>query len=171
MRRSGGHRRLWRGPGPLPRAPGQSGVVEVDRPNRQARRRQGKSDPLDAVQAARAALVRRRPLAAKANDGAVEAIRVLLVTRRSATQGRNKALVQMRHLVLTGPDELRVRFKISTRPGWSTGKGLRPLRSPDQVTTATKTALRTLAQRIGALDEERGDLDQLLAPLVAHHGP
>jgi transposase len=31
-------------------------VVEVDRPNRQARRRQGKSDPLDAVEAARAAL-------------------------------------------------------------------------------------------------------------------
>ena len=31
-------------------------VVEVDRPNRQARRNQGKSDPLDAVEAARAAL-------------------------------------------------------------------------------------------------------------------
>ena len=31
-------------------------VIEVDRPNRQARRRQGKSDPLDAVEAARAAL-------------------------------------------------------------------------------------------------------------------
>ncbi len=31
-------------------------VVEVDRPNRLVRRRQGKSDPLDAVEAARAAL-------------------------------------------------------------------------------------------------------------------
>jgi transposase len=31
-------------------------VVEVDRPNRQARRRTGKSDPADAVEAARAAL-------------------------------------------------------------------------------------------------------------------
>ncbi len=31
-------------------------VVEVDRPNRQTRRKQGKSDPTDAVSAARAAL-------------------------------------------------------------------------------------------------------------------
>ena len=31
-------------------------IVEVDRPNRQARRRSGKSDPLDAIEAARAAL-------------------------------------------------------------------------------------------------------------------
>jgi transposase len=31
-------------------------VVEVDRPNRQVRRREGKSDPVDAVAAARAAL-------------------------------------------------------------------------------------------------------------------
>jgi hypothetical protein len=31
-------------------------VVEVNRPNRQARRNHGKSDPLDAVEAARAAL-------------------------------------------------------------------------------------------------------------------
>ena len=31
-------------------------VVEVDRPNRQVRRRLGKSDPIDAVSAARAAL-------------------------------------------------------------------------------------------------------------------
>jgi transposase len=31
-------------------------TVEADRPNRQARQRAGKSDPLDAVEAARAAL-------------------------------------------------------------------------------------------------------------------
>jgi transposase len=146
-------------------------VVEVDRPNRQARRRQGKSDALDAVEAARAVLSG-RAVGAKSRDGAVEAIRVLLVTRRSATQGRNKALVQMRHLVLTGPDELRVRFKhLSQAKLVDEAKGLRPLRSPDQVTAATKVALRTLAQRIGALDEERGDIDQLLTPLVAATAP
>jgi transposase len=146
-------------------------VVEVDRPNRQARRRQGKSDPLDAVEAARAVLSGRAG-GAKSRDGAVEALRVLLVTRRSATQGRNKALVQMRHLVLTGPDELRVRFKgVSQTRLVAKAHDLRPLRSPDQVTAATKTALRTLSRRIGALDEERADLDQLLAPLVAATAP
>jgi hypothetical protein len=50
-------------------------VVEVDRPNRQARRRAGKSDPLDAIEAARAALSGRASGAAKTRDGNVEAIR------------------------------------------------------------------------------------------------
>ena len=36
-------------------------VIEVDRPNRQARRRHGKSDTLDAIEAARAALSRAGP--------------------------------------------------------------------------------------------------------------
>ena len=49
------HRVLWRRTGPFPRPAGVE-VIEVDRHNRQDRRRQGKSDPLDAVEAARAAL-------------------------------------------------------------------------------------------------------------------
>ena len=62
-------------------------VIEVDRHNRQDRRRQGKSDPIDAVQAARAALSGRAHGQAKSRDGAVEAIRVLVVAKRSATSG------------------------------------------------------------------------------------
>ena len=64
-------------------------VVEVDRPDRQDRHRQGKSDPLDAASAARAAQSGRASGAPKGRDGAVEAIRALIVT---------------------GPDELRARF-------------------------------------------------------------
>jgi transposase len=59
-------------------------IVEVDRPSRQARRRAGKSDPLDAVEAARAALSGRACGAAKSRDGNVEAIRALVVAKRSA---------------------------------------------------------------------------------------
>src|SRR5580692_11431833 len=84
-------------------------VAEVDRPNRQARRRQGKSDPLDAVEAARAALSGRAQGHSKSRDGSVEAIRVLVVAKRSATRARTKAIAQMRHLVFTAPDELRHR--------------------------------------------------------------
>ena len=61
-------------------------VVEVDRSDRQDRRRQGKSDPLDAVSAARAAQSGRARGAPKGRDGAVEAIRALMVARRSATR-------------------------------------------------------------------------------------
>ena len=59
-------------------------VVEVDRPNRQSRRRTGKSDPADAVEAARAALSGRAQGTGKAKDGNVEAIRALVVAKRSA---------------------------------------------------------------------------------------
>jgi len=52
-------------------------VVEVDRPNRQERARQGKTDSLDAVEAARAALSGRAFGVAKTRDGNVVAIRTL----------------------------------------------------------------------------------------------
>ncbi len=59
-------------------------VIEVDRPNRKERRRSGKSDPRDAVEAARAALSGRAKNLPKSRDGTVEAIRVLVVAKRSA---------------------------------------------------------------------------------------
>jgi len=62
-------------------------VIEVDRPNRAARRRAGKSDPLDAIEAARAALGGRAKGKAKTRDGEVEAIRVLLQSARPARRG------------------------------------------------------------------------------------
>ena len=85
-------------------------VIEVDRPNRAERRSSGKSDPR-----------RRRGRSSrprwpgqehsKSKDGAVEAIRVLLVAKRSARGARVKALTQMRHLVITAPDQLRCRLR------------------------------------------------------------
>jgi transposase len=65
-------------------------VVEVDRPNRQERARRGKCDPIDAVEAARAAQSGRALGAAKSRDGNVEAIRALVVARRSAREARVK---------------------------------------------------------------------------------
>src|SRR5207344_2059059 len=67
-------------------------VVEVDRCDRQDRRRQGKSDSLDAVSAARAALSRRARGASKGRDGAVEAIRTLMVAKRSAAGERTQTI-------------------------------------------------------------------------------
>ena len=79
-------------------------VIEVDRPNRQERRRNGKSDELDAIDAARAALSGRAAGIAKSADGDVEAIRALLVVRRSGRNVRIKYLNQIRHLGFTAPD-------------------------------------------------------------------
>ena len=109
-------------------------VIEVDRPNRAARRRSGKSDPLDAIEAARAALGGRAQGQAKTKDGAVEAIRVLVIAKRSARQSRVKALTQIRNLGLTAPDQLRCRSKGSRSPrssprGPNCDRGDRPIQS------------------------------------------
>jgi transposase len=107
-------------------------VIEVDRPNREERRRSGKSDPLDAVEAARAALSGRANGRPKSRDGAVEAIRVV-VAKRSARQARTKALIQMRHLGYTAPEQLRCRLKGLSVPALvqrepSCGRHDRPIR-------------------------------------------
>lgn len=83
-------------------------VVEVDRPSRQERRRKGKTDQFDAIEAARAAQGQRQLGAAKSRDGNVEAIRALVVAKRSAKSTKIKTLNQIRHLGFTAPDEIRL---------------------------------------------------------------
>jgi transposase len=147
-------------------------VVEVDRPNRQVRRRQGKSDPVDAVEAARAAQSGRACGAAKTRDGNVEAIRALMVAKRSARSTKIKSLNQIRHLVFTAPDELRGRLKGCSREHLAAeAAALRPRPGGDAVLMATKTALRTLGRRVLALDEEKTALDELLTELVTATAP
>lgn len=142
-------------------------VIEVDRPNRQKRRSSGKSDPLDAVEAARAALGGRATGSPKSRDGAVEAIRVLVVAKRSARQARVKAILQMRHLGYSAPEQLRCRLKGLSVPALvAEGARLRPGRSPDPVTAATKASLSSLAHRIEALDSELAELDERIEALL-----
>ena len=86
-------------------------VVEVDRPNRQRRRRKGKSDPQDAITAARAALSGDAAGEAKTRDGNVESMRVLRVARASARKGRTQALNQMRGLISTAPEPIRAELR------------------------------------------------------------
>ena len=122
-------------------------VVEVDRADRQGRRRRGKSGPLDAVSAARAAQSGRARGAPKGRDGAGEAIRTLMVARRSAAGERTRTINQARALVLTGPDDLRTRFARHTPTALITGlASLRP-RTGDAAGHATRIALRELGRR------------------------
>jgi len=147
-------------------------VIEVNRPDHGQQRRSGKSDPLDAIEAARAALGGRAKAISKGKDGHVEAIRVLLVAKRSARQARVKAIIQMRNLGITAPDELNVRLKGLTVIGLvAEGTRLRPKRSGDVVTAATKTALSSLAHRIVGLDDELGELNEQITSHVAAVAP
>jgi len=78
-------------------------IVEVDRPDRRARRAHGKSDPLDAYSAARAALSGAASVLPKLRNGRVEAIRALRVARSSAVKARSQATNQIKSLIVTGP--------------------------------------------------------------------
>jgi transposase len=146
-------------------------VVEVDRSDRQDRRRQGKSDPLDAVSAARAAQSGRARGAPKGRDGAVEAIRTLMVAKRSARGERTQTINQARALVSTAPDDLRIHFaKHSSATLVAETAALRP-RPGDTVGYATRIALRELGRRAEFLADQIERLDELIIPLVTVHSP
>ena len=146
-------------------------VVEVDRADRQDRHRAGKSDPLDAVSAARAAQSGRAAGAPKGRDGAVEAIRVLMVVKRSAGHERTQAINQARALIVTGPEELRARFARHT-PAQLVAEltALRP-RPGDVPGYATRVALRELGRRARFPGAQTGQLDELIVPLVTARAP
>ena len=146
-------------------------VIEVDRSDRQDRRRQGKSDPLDAVSAARAAQSGKARGAPKGRDGAVEAIRALMVAKRSARSERTQTINQARALLVTGPDDIRVRFARHT-PADLVAElaALRP-RPGDVPGYATRIALRELGRRAEFLDGQLERLDELIVPLVAARAP
>jgi transposase len=142
-------------------------VVEVNRPDRADRRRQGKSGPLDAVSAARAAQSGRARGTPKGSDGQVEALRVLMVTRRSAAAGRTRTVNQARALILTGPDALRARLAGRTTAALITAlAALRPV--PGE---AAGTALRELGRRARFLDAQLARLDTRIAALVTARAP
>ncbi len=147
-------------------------VVEVDRPNRQNRRKRGKSDPIDAVAAARAVVSGAAAVTPKTRNGPVEQMRVLLVARRSARTQRIQTLNQLRHLVFTGPEPIRVRFKDRYKTGLvSEAAAMRPRKGSDPVTFTTNTVIRDLARRIQGLNAEMASIDAALIELVAATAP
>jgi transposase len=146
-------------------------VIEVSCGDRQARRSHGKSDPVDAVAAARAAQSGKATAQPKARTGNVEAIRALRLVKRSATRDRTGAVNQMRALVVTAPDEIREAFRGLTIHQLVVGSArLRPA-NPTTAEGATKFALRELARRVLSLDAEIKRINTILAPLVAATAP
>jgi transposase len=148
-------------------------VVEVDRPDRKTRRQQGKSDPIDAVAAARATLSATRTGTPKQRDGRVEALRNLRVARRSAVKQRADVQRQMHTLVVTAAEPVRDQLR-----------GLRVPALVQQCATASAdiahvadpavavvVALRCLARRHQQFTVEIIDLDDLLTPLVEAINP
>lgn len=141
-------------------------VLEVDRPKRPARRNGAKSDQLDAVRAAREVLAREHLSVPRAR-GQREAVRVLLITRRSAVRARTRAINHLKALTITAEEQLRHQLRhTSTRELVTRCARLqtRPHQSAEH--RATVIALRHTARRILALQTEATELAHEIEQLV-----
>lgn len=151
-------------------------VRDVNAPDLGVRAGQGKSDPIDAVMAARAVISGRTVVIPKETTGVIESIRVLKVARDSAVKARTAAYGQLRDLATTAPDDLREQLLPLTRAQRvKSCRALRPrLAGASRETIAAqaaKHALKSLAMRISDLDEEIAELDRALRPLVTATAP
>jgi hypothetical protein len=148
-------------------------VLEADRPDRRTRRRRGKSDPVDAEAAARAVLAGTATALPKRRDGIVEAVRVLRGVRAGAVKARTAAVNQLKAAVVTAPAVVREPLVgLSTARPVAACARLRP--DPGQLADpvqATKAALRAVAGRILAFEEEIKLADQRLDQLVGKAAP
>ena len=153
-------------------------VLEVNRPDRQARRRHGKTDPVDAEAAARAVQAGQVTVTPKAGSGQVEMIRSLRVARATAMRARTQAINALKALLVTAPAELREQLRglpAATLVAAAAALQPGPITSPQ---AAAMFALGTLARRhqtlsgeIAALTTELERLTRTAAPkLVALFG-
>jgi len=146
-------------------------VLEVNRPDRAARRRHGKSDPTDADAAARAVQAGEATGTPKAQDGMVEMLRALRVARQTAVKARTQAINAIKGLLVTPPDELREQLE-----GLTTTRLVRQAAALDPGTLTTPTAAATLAlaglgRRYQHLDAEIRLLTRSLDQLTATAAP
>jgi len=140
-------------------------VLEASRTPRTERRLRGKDDALDAVRTARAALAGEE-LALPRNGKRREALRLLLVARRSAVDVRREALGQLRGIIVTAPDRLREELRVlPTGRLLERCSRLRRSSTAGADELATRLVLRSLARRIAAASREAAELER---EILAH---
>ena len=145
-------------------AQGES-VLEVSRIPRGERRLRGKDDALDAARTARAALAS-DTLALPRTGERREALRLLLVARRSAVDVRREALTQLRAVIVTAPEPLRQQLcRLPEGKLLDRCSRLRRTSSAGADRLATRIVLRSLARRIRTATVEAHELER---EILAH---
>jgi transposase len=146
-------------------------VVELDRPQRPARRAGAKSDPIDAERAARDALARTR-LAQPKTGAQRAALQMRLTARRAAVEAGADAQRQLHALVITAPEQVRARFRgQSTRIMLVTATRLRPATTTDVEVFTSLTVLRDLARRVRFLEAEATTHEKAIRAIVRSWRP
>ncbi|MEU5483276.1 IS110 family transposase [Streptomyces mirabilis] len=152
-------------------------VFDVNWMDRADRRRRGKSDPLDARNAARAVLSGRACARAKSGDGPVQIARMYKLTKASAVKARTQTINQLKAVLVTADPALREElaglgnaelFRICAR--FADASSCEEA-GEESVLQATRITLSWLAHRIGQLSEQIRDVETRLARLVKCHAP
>jgi transposase len=137
-------------------------VVEAGRPDRRDRRERGKSDTLDAENAARSVLAGRATATPRRAEGTSEILRQTKIAKDTAVKARTAAIITLKTLIVTAPDDLRAELQpLSKAALRDRCAGLRP----GPVTTpsaATKHAIRALARRWILLEAEVKEHEQII---------
>jgi transposase len=145
-------------------------VCEVTRPERASRRNKGKSDPLDAYSAARAALSRDRVAVPK--DPRTTALKALHTAYKGAVKARVAATVQITSLLVTAPIPLRERYRhLSAKALVRTMAAADPDIESDPVAAEVLVSMILLAQRIGFLAAQEHDLTTRIDAVVTAMNP
>jgi transposase len=146
-------------------------VIEVNRPDRSARRRHGKSDPLDAYSAARTVLA--GGALAVPKDPHTGALKALLVARRGAIKARTAAIQQIKDLLVTGPAELRERYRRypTTLKLVEVLARCRPTAHQDPGSVSVLIACKALSQRIQFLEHQADELTAEVDALTTAANP
>lgn len=147
-------------------------VLEVNRPNRAERRLKGKSDPLDAYQAAQAVLDGRATAIPKAKDGPVECLRMLRAGRNSAMKARTAAINQIKGLLVSAPDRLRAKYRGLGTPALITAlQRSRPTGHVADTEYVCLLTLKVLATRCHSLSAEIDSADAAMKEILNSYAP
>ena len=146
-------------------------VSEIDCSRHVGKRRAGKSDPIDAVRAARELLARPWPAQMRA-DGDREALRLLMIDRDNAVQSAKTARTALAAILVTAPAPLRERLR--PLPRERRAKECAALTCPpgaDRQTAVLHQTLIRLGQRIATLTEVAAGLETQITGIIEDMTP
>lgn len=158
----------------LTRALQQAGytVKEVLRPARQVRRMHGKSDPIDAVEAARTVIAGHGVSEAKNTTTAAESLRYLHAARARLVTTMTTIANSITSLLVTAADPLRDKYRGLTTPTLIKRLAVaRPGNQSDPVHTASLHALKQLAKAHIDAHQRADELEHWIRQLVNTHYP
>jgi len=146
-------------------------VVEVERPRRTRRKGGAKSDPIDALRAARETLSVPHLATPRQGDDR-EALRLLLATRGQAVSGASAATLQVKAFIVSAPEQLRAVLRAqTTREQLRRCEQLRPHHAQGVSCRVTGLCLRSAARRATYLRDEARALEAEIRAIVTRVAP